>query len=246
MTFPDIAAVCTIFLSASLLQGLTGFGSALLAMPLLTLFMDFKSAVPLCLLNGMIITGFLTFQLRRHLTLKNLGPLLAGALPGIVFGTFLLKNLPVKILQICLGLLLVLYCTWALLRPPLRRKLGLAWSYTAGFASGAIGAAISASGPPVIIFASLADWDKDEVKSTLSGFFLSSGLATLASQYISGLLTPHILYTFTFTAPWVMAGTWLGSMVYKQLDARRYLRLVILTLLGLGIVLIVRAVKPVC
>jgi len=233
----------SIFFTAGLLQGLTGFGSALLAMPLLTLFLDFRSAVPLCLLNGMIITGYLSIQLRRHLTIKKIGPLLAGALPGILFGTFMLTHVHGPILQACLGVLLVCYCVWALFRPPVRIGLGPAWAGIAGFASGAIGAAMSASGPPVIIYVSLSDWPKDETKATLTGFFISTGMLTLISQGLSGLITPEVLYLFIFCAPWVLAGTFIGIKLYSRLDTTRYLRLVILTLLGLGISLTIRAIR---
>ncbi|WP_456384925.1 TSUP family transporter, partial [Desulfolithobacter sp.] len=57
----------TVFLAAGFVQGLTGFGSALVAIPLLSLLMDVKTAVPLCTLNGMIITMYLGWRLRNHL-----------------------------------------------------------------------------------------------------------------------------------------------------------------------------------
>jgi len=213
----------------------------LLAMPLLTLFLDFRSAVPLCLLNGMIITGYLTLQLRHHLIIKTIGPMLAGALPGIIFGTLLLKHLPIHILQFSLGALLITYCSWSLLRPPIRRTLGSAWAYTAGFASGAVGASVGASGPPVIIYVSLSKLTKDYAKATLTGFFITTGLITLISQGLSGLITIKVLKLFSFSAPWVLAGTYAGVTLYKKLNTLHYLRLVILTLLALGIVLVINA-----
>ena len=240
MLWSHLMAICAIFFGAGLLQGLTGFGSALFAMPLLTFFIDFKSAVPLCLLNGMVITGYLTFQLRRYLTIKTIGPMLIGALPGILFGTLLLKSLPIKALQLSLGILLTTYCIWALLRPPVRRKLGSAWSYIAGFVSGAVGATIGTSGPPVIIYVSLSNWSKDYAKATLTGFFITTGLLTLISQGFYGLITPKVLKFFAFSGLWVLLGTHLGVMLYGKLDTVRYLRLVIFTLLLLGITLILK------
>ena len=60
-----------IFFFAGLLQGLTGFGSALLAIPLLSLLMDIKAAVPLCMLNGLVLTCYLSLHLRTHLDRKR-------------------------------------------------------------------------------------------------------------------------------------------------------------------------------
>ena len=47
---------CCIFLLAGGVQGVTGFGSALVAIPLLSLVMDVKQAVPLAILNGLVVT----------------------------------------------------------------------------------------------------------------------------------------------------------------------------------------------
>jgi uncharacterized membrane protein YfcA len=47
------SAIAAISFLAGLVQGLTGFGSALLAMPLFLLFLDARTAVPLSILNGL-------------------------------------------------------------------------------------------------------------------------------------------------------------------------------------------------
>lgn len=60
-----------IFLLAGVVQGLTGFGAGLVAIPLLCLVVDVKTAVPLVVLNYVIITVFLSFELRAYIDIKN-------------------------------------------------------------------------------------------------------------------------------------------------------------------------------
>jgi hypothetical protein len=71
-------AIAAISFLAGLVQGLTGFGSALVAMPLFLLFLDARTAVPLSILNGLIITVYLCLQLKRHLDLEKNFPPAAG------------------------------------------------------------------------------------------------------------------------------------------------------------------------
>ena len=75
-------ATILIFLLGSFTQGLTGFGFALVSIPLLVLFMDIQIAVPLCMLSGLVITAFLSLQLKDHLDWRKILPLLFGCLPG--------------------------------------------------------------------------------------------------------------------------------------------------------------------
>lgn len=67
----DPLLIGIVFLLAGFIQGMTGFGSALVAIPLLSLFLDIKSAVPLCMLNSLVITSFLALKMRKHLDRKK-------------------------------------------------------------------------------------------------------------------------------------------------------------------------------
>ena len=64
--------IALIFLAAGFVQGISGFGSALVAMPLLALVVDVKTAVPLCVLNGLLITLFLTLRLKAHINWRKI------------------------------------------------------------------------------------------------------------------------------------------------------------------------------
>lgn len=170
----DIALLSIIFFLAGWVQGVTGFGSALVALPLLTLVIDIKEAVPLCILASLIITTFMAFQLHDHFNRKKILPLCLGSLPGILLGSTLLKTVPSDIIKTALGALLIIYALYHLLFSVRQRPLNYNWGYLAGFFSGAIGAAFSAGGPPSIIYTTLTDWTRDDIKATLTGFSVSA------------------------------------------------------------------------
>lgn len=70
--------VCLVVFFAGLTQGLSGFGSILLSLPLLAIFLDIKIVIPLVALFAPCITIILLTQLWKHLDWKKLYPLLSA------------------------------------------------------------------------------------------------------------------------------------------------------------------------
>ncbi len=230
--------IAIIFLLAGFTQGFSGFGAALIAVPLLILIMDVKIAVPLCVLNGLLITSYLTVRLWRHLDWKKISPPLIGALPGIYAGVFFLKNAPEGMIKTMLGVMLIGYGLYRLALRPAPKAIHSAWSYVAGFATGAISAAISAGGPPAIIYTTLSGWEKDEIKATLSGFFLIAGVLIAIGHAASGFTTTKVLYLFAGTAVPVLAGVAAGSACYDRLGKEAYIKFLLVMLVLMGFMMI--------
>ena len=226
------------FLLAGFTQGVSGFGAALVAMPLLTLFLDVQTAVPLYMLHGIIITGYLSFQLRKHLDWQKIQPLLLGSLPGIVLGIYALKRFDSNNLQVAMGVFIFLYALYSLTCRPSPKELAPHWAYLAGFFTGAIGSAFCAGGPPAVIYVTLSGWKKDVIKVTLSVFFFITGVLTVTGHALSGLTTIPILKLFASSVIFTLAGVWLGSLCYSRIRRETYIKVMLWLLAGMGIVMI--------
>lgn len=231
---------CTIFSLAGGVQGVTGFGGALVAIPLLSLVMDVKQAVPLSILNGLVTTTAMAYTLRHHLDWRKILPMLIGSLPGTILGTLLLKEADAGLISRMLGLILVAVSVFNLRFAPRPVNPSRTWGHVAGFFSGAITATVGAGGPPVIIYATLHDWNKDEIRATLTGFFVINGYVTAAFHAGSGIITGHTLHLFALTGGFVLLGTMAGSRISTRMPRRTYLRIVYLLLIGLGVMLLLR------
>lgn len=227
-----------IFFLSGFVQGMTGFGSALVAIPLLCIFIDIKFAVPLTVLTGLVITLFLAFKLKTHLDRKKLLPLCIATLPGVYFGVTLLKKIDSEVVALLLGIFIILYSLYNLFFQPSPRRLRHYWSYLAGFSSGAIGAAFSAGGPPVIIYSTLMGWSKDDIKATLTGFFLFNSCMTVVAHGLTGLTTHEVLVSFFFSTPFVLAGTVMGSYCYGFFKSETYMKAIYYFLILMGIMMI--------
>ncbi len=240
---PPAVALAAIFLAASFTQGVSGFGTALVAMPLLTLMMDVRTATPLCMLNGLIITGYLTVTMRRHIPWHRVRPLTAGTLPGIAAGLYLLKEYNSNLLQILLALFIIAYAGYSLCCRPSPRRLHPAWAYVAGFFTGAIGSAFSAGGPPTIVYLTMTGRDKDEIKATLSAFFFINGIITATGHAASGLTTPAVLHALVLTAPATVVGVVAGARCYGRIPTATYIKTILYLLIAMGLMLLYSALR---
>ena len=226
--------IALIFLAAGFVQGISGFGSALVAMPLLALVVDVKTAVPLCVLNGLLITLFLTLRLKAHINWRKIAPLTLGCMPGIYVGVTILKKADDIVIRLGLGVLLIAYALYCLLSSRARKAISPGWAYVAGFLTGAIGGAFSAGGPPTIIYTTLTGWSKELIKATLSGFFLATGIFIAAAHAYTGLTTNTVVYYFGVSAAPVLAGVYTGSVCYDRFDRKTYIKVIYVLLLVMG------------
>lgn len=230
-----------IALLAGFIQGLSGFGSVLIALPMLVLFLDFDKAVPLVSIWGMTINTILLAQLRAHLRLQLVLPLTMAAIPGIPLGVYVLKNADIRVLEMLLGVLLLIFSLYFVFSGGKTRKLSIAWLYAAGFCSGCLGGSLAMSGPPVIVYTALQPWDKDEMKSTLTGYFFLSGLVIIIAQAVSGLMTTAVFTGSLISIPFIILGVVSGSSIYRRLATDHYRQVVVGMITLLGLLTVVKA-----
>lgn len=216
-------------------QGLAGFAFALVSLPFISFFLDIRTAVPLIAMCGMIINLLLFIPLRNHVTPGMLTTLLAGSVPGIPAGTLFLTLAPETWLKAILAMILCSYGAWGLLRPAPDIRLSDRWGLVFGFMSGALGAALNTSGPPVIIYVSLKGWTKDRIKGTLQAFFGLLNILVIIWFIYNGVITRDILYLFIYCAPGVLAGLYTGHRLYSRIDDILYSRILNFLLVCCGI-----------
>jgi uncharacterized membrane protein YfcA len=233
--------ICSVVFFAGFTQGLSGFGALLLTLPLLAIFLDIKIVIPLVALFGLTISIILMVQLRKHLNWKKVFPLFIGAMPGIPVGVFFLKRLDKGYIQWILGLVLICYSIYSLFFRSPNKGISRGWAYAFGFLAGCSGGAISSAGPPVIVYSSLQNWSKDEIKATLQGFFFASATIIVFFQAINGITTLTVLRYFLISLPFLVVGTYVGSFFYGKISREDYKRVMCMLLFFLGALMIYRA-----
>jgi len=234
----EYIVITLIIFLAGFTQGLSGFGSILLALPLLTIFLDIRMVIPLVALHGLLTTIILLIELRKDLDWQKVLPLFAGSIPGVPLGVFFLKHMNTDTIQLTMGVILISYALFSLSFRPVIWEIKTAGASLAGFLAGCMGGAIGAAGPPVIVYTSLQPWTKDKIKATLQGFYVASGLVVVLLHALNGLTTRPVLWYFLVSTPALIVGTYFGSFFYGRISDQTYKRImfILLALLGMGLI----------
>ncbi len=217
--------VVGVILLGTFVQGLTGFGLALVSVPLLALMLDVKTAVPLAGLFGWMITFPLVYRMRHHVKWRTCLIMVIGSLPGSWLGASLLKFMPARWILVAMGLVLILSALHAIRRghgekPATSTRGSGPLSALAGFFSGTLGASVGEPGPPAIAYASMQSWSADQVKGSLLFFFMLQMVGAVVGFWNKSLLTEEVFGLFAWGVPSFIVGLVGGIRAWDLLKAR--------------------------
>ena len=233
-SLPLLAAVVGVAFLAAFVQGVTGFGSALVAMPLLASILGVRVASALVALLSLAVNLALLVPARRELPWGRVAPLLAGSLAGIPAGVLLLAGIDPRLARGLLGGALVATSA-AMLRA--RRPAigpGNGPALAAGALAGLLGGAFNINGPVVTLYAAARGWGKEDLHPALQLYFLASGLAIVALHGAAGITNRQVLLAAASSLPALGLGSLAGWEVHRRVSEERYRRLLLLTLLASG------------
>jgi len=233
-----LIAIALIVLFAALLQTLSGFGFALMVMPLITLVVGLHTAAPLVAMTGLTLYLVNLTRYRGAVNLREVLRLGAASALGVPVGVWALANLQEAIVKAALGLVLVAYATYSLLRPKVTRLNSGRWVYAAGFVAGCLGGAYNTPGPPVIVYASLREWPRDQFRAVLQAFFLFNASLVVTSHYVAHHVTRTVLGLYLWAVPALLLGVLAGSRLDRRVEEDRFRTLVMVMILLLGLSLL--------
>ena len=227
-----------ILMLAAFTESVSGFGSALIAMALLPALIGIQNATPLVALCSMVMQIVLLLYYRADVNLRALWRVIVGSLLGIPLGIYFLRGVDEEIVLRLLGIVLVSYAVYSLLKLHLPAFANPNWGWLFGFVAGILGGAYNTSGPPVVIYGQSQNWNPNEFKANLQGFFLVNSVIVLAGHAASGNLSTQIMNYFLITLPAMALGIFIGLKVNRFIDPARFRQIVQVLLIALGLRLI--------
>jgi uncharacterized membrane protein YfcA len=230
---------------ATLFRSAFGFGEALIAVPLLALFLPLKVAAPLAVLVSITIAAVVVAQDWRKIHLRSTGWLVGSTLFGIPVGLLLLTSSHQKAVKIALGIFIVAFSVYSLLgrRPPELKTDSKAWLLGCGFAAGVIGGAYGMNGPPLVIYGAMRRWSAQHFRATLQAYFLPASVIGMFGYWLAGLWVPAVTHYYLLCLPFLLPAVWLGRVVNHRLRGDAFLKYVYVGLAGIGVVLLAESVR---
>jgi uncharacterized membrane protein YfcA len=240
LSFFSLAGGTLIIFLAFLTRSLTGFGSALISVPLLALLFDLKFVVPLESVLEVGFTVLLISKVYPKIHKRTLLPMIGGAALGTLLGTHFLQTLGDVVLKRALGAFVILFALyfWREGREERAGTLAAIWGRRAGAGGGVLGGLFGTSGPPFVAYLAYKLKEKEVLRASLIGMLAVDYAWRTTVFAVSGLLTVELLTFTLYLTPALIFGTILGHRIHLRITEGQFRKIVAGILLISGILLL--------
>ncbi|WP_459477718.1 sulfite exporter TauE/SafE family protein [Clostridium saccharoperbutylacetonicum] len=223
-------------LLASFTQGITGFGFALIAVPLLSFFIpELKDITPIIVIYSLLTNIILLYKLRHSIAFKKIILMIIFAMISTPLGTFLLLYINVKILKIMVGIVifinaLAMFNDFKIKIQNEKISYGLV-----GILSGILNGSVGLSGPPIVLFLTNQNVSKDVFRANLSFFGFITNIFTIILFAFEGIINQSILNFTIIYLPALIIGVLFGIKASSKINELKFRKLTIYLILALGL-----------
>ncbi len=224
-------AIASIVAVAAVAQSVSGFGLALLAIPLLSLVADAKTAVVASSVISVVLSTLVGVLHRRHIEPRRVGITAAAAALGMPLGLWFFTRADDRSLTIAIASMVLLFTAliWRGIRLPSGRHVDAA----AGVVSGALSTSVGTSGPPIVLAFHADGMSPPAFRASIAGVFWLMGVISLAGFAAAGELTRSAAEVALAGLPGLAIGWLVGERVFTRIDHARF-RVVVLWMLTAG------------
>ena len=215
-------AICTIALVSGTARGFSGFGSALIFMPLASSMATPRLVAAVLLIIDFVAATPLVPNAWKHADRKATAIMVSGAVVGVPFGTYFLSRLdPVTTRWIISGfvfaLLMLLLSGWRY-----RGKDYPAVTIGIGGLSGFCSGLAQTGGPPIVGY-----WLGRPIASAIARanillFFAASDFFSAVSYSLTGLITSDAIRFSLVIGPVYAIGVWFGAALFGRASERLF------------------------
>jgi len=242
---PDMALLILGAVLGGLVNGLSGFGFAIMALGVWLLFLPPTLAGPLVVIS---IIGSNLQALPRvwpHINLRHTAPFVAGGLLGVPLGVALLGLVPVPLFKGFVAAVIFAFLATMLLfgqrirLPAKAERFNPAIGLIGGIMSGLAGLA----GVAPTIWATLLHWDKPTKRGIFQSYNLSMALLSLLTLFWSGYLTPEFWRLALIAIPVAAVAAWVGVQFFLRLGEAHFQGVVMAILGASGVSILVSLLR---
>jgi uncharacterized membrane protein YfcA len=217
-----MAAVAAAAALAGLVRGYTGFGAAMVFVPVASVLYGPMAAVAWIFLVDLPPTVPLVMAALRKSDGRAIAWLALGACLAIPFGVWSLTALPEETVRWIIALVILAAVGALATGWRYRRRPGRATSFAVGGASGYLGGLASLYGPPVILFWLSGQDNPERVRANVMVYFGVTTVISGVSLWAAGLFNRDVLLGALALAPIYGATIWLGARAFRALPERLF------------------------
>jgi uncharacterized membrane protein YfcA len=213
----------TLFLTAAffggLISGLSGFAMGIVVSAVWLHFISPDQNAALVVLSGLVTQGSGIWKVRHAVDWRKVAPFIVGGALGIPIGTLVLTTADPAKLRVGIGVLLLVFGLYGLLRPTLKSvRGGKLPDFGVGIANGLIGGLTGLGGIAVTVWCQLVGGSKDAQRAIFQPVMFATFAMSAVSFAVAGTYTVETFKLYALALPLLVAGLWCGLRLYGRLD----------------------------
>ena len=215
---------------ASFIQRTIGFGFGIFIMTSLPFLMSsYAEAVTLSGLLSLTSATVVMVKYVKYVDWKRMMPILASFVVFSTLAICMLHRIEGAAMRIILGVLLILLCLYFSffkdrLQKTIRPTRG--WQIGTGAASGVMGGLFGMHGPPVVLYLSVSEPDKNHYMGMIQTYAVITNIIMLAVRAFRGFVTPEVGTTYIYALGGLAIGVIAGSWAFHKIPNRIFTYLV--------------------
>lgn len=232
-------AAALVFFFAALLQGISGFGSGLLAVPILALWFPISVLTPALSVINIIVGGWIYWKNREAAQPSQWKWLiLSGVIASLISGSLLLA-VNEQFIKLILGFVILAVALLLASGKQLPTAEHAPGHIAVGTGSGLLNGLMTLGGPPIVLFLANARVPKQQFRATLSLFFCCIAIANVANFSRQSIYAEPHLYLILTLLPCALIGASVGHRLQHHVSEKRFRQftLILMTLSGLSVVI---------
>lgn len=237
---PRLLSAVAILVIAFTVRGITGFGSGLIAIPLLALMFPLTLVIPTMVLLDYIGSLHHGFRYRGCIAWTEIPPLLPSMLLGVSVALYLLDALEAQRLTRALGVFVLLFALYSWLHPVPKRRAVRGWAVPGGLFGGLVGTLFGTGGPFYVAYLQARGLDKGAFRATISMLFVLDGAIRLGGFVIAGFYSTATLILVAGALPIMFLAMAIGARMHTGISDLAFRRGIALLLLGSGSALLLK------
>ncbi|PJI47513.1 MAG: permease [Pseudomonas sp.] len=227
--------------AAYVVFGIAGFGTALVAGPVLIHFMPLSRIIPLLVLLDFIAAFGNWLPARKAVARNELLRLLPCMAVGCTAGVVFLLQLKSAVLLLLMGLFVSSYALYSLAVKARPEQLNAWWALPAGTLGGLFGALFGSGGFLYALYLNARLASSEQARATQSALISCSTVVRLGLFLLAGVYADSALLMLALALLPVMGvGLWAGRRLMRRLSREAFIRLVTWLVLASGLTLIGR------
>ncbi len=222
----NILYIILLAAGASFVQRTIGFGFGIFIMTALPFLMpSYGEAVTLSGLLSLTSATIVMFKYLRFVNWKRLLPIVAAFVLFSTFAIYLLNRIEGRAMRMVLGIVLILISLYfSFFKEKIQKIIrpGKGWQLGTGSLSGIMGGLFGMHGPPVVLYLTVSEPDKDHYMGMIQTYAVITNITMVIVRAFAGYVTPTVGTTYMYGLTGLVVGVIAGNWAYRHIPNKLF------------------------